>query len=197
MLSVGTESGEVDMKELMADYSGSFDRNFSHGKLAQETLANVMKATAEYMRRIDGYWYLSVMEKWGNDEALDCDIKVWEKLVLYEMRMLSNLLNIHGDNVVTVMKALQASPWALTYACDIDVTNDDYAIVTYRNCPTLLALEKEGQGREGLICRELEPKMMNSIAHYFNPDIEVTALQLPPREGNSDICCQWEFKLDR
>ncbi len=83
------------MKELMADYSGSFDRNFSHGKLAQETLTNLMKATAEYMRRIDGYWYLSVMEKWGNDEALDCDIKVWERLVVYEMKMLSSLLNIH------------------------------------------------------------------------------------------------------
>ncbi len=52
MLPVGTESGEVDMKELIADYSGAFDRNFSHGKLAQETLANLMKATAEYMRRI-------------------------------------------------------------------------------------------------------------------------------------------------
>jgi hypothetical protein len=61
----------------------------------------------------------------------------------------------------------------------------------------LLALEREGQGREGLICQELEPKMMNTIAHYFNPNIEVTALQLPPRKGNSDICCQWEFKLDR
>jgi hypothetical protein len=53
MLPVGTESGEVDMKELMADYSGVFDRNFGHGKLAQETLVNLMKATAEYMRRIE------------------------------------------------------------------------------------------------------------------------------------------------
>ena len=185
------------MKELMADYSGPFDPTFSHGKLAQQTLTRLLRATAEYMRRIDGHWYLSVMEKWGNDEALDCDIKVWERLVTYEMKMVSNLLNIRGDDVVTVMKALQASPWTLTYACDIDVRNNDDAIVTYRNCPTLLAIEKEGKGREGLICQELEPKLMGIIAHYFNPNIRVTPLKLPPRESNSDICCQWEFKLEK
>jgi hypothetical protein len=185
------------MKGLMADYSGAFDPTFSHGKLAQETLVKLMKATAEYMRRIDGHWYISVMEKWGNEQALDCDARVWEKLVLYEMKMISGLLNISGDDVVTVMKALQSSPWTLTYTCDIDVTNDNYAIVTYRNCPTLLALEKEGQGREGIICQELEPKLMSLIAHYFNPNIMVTPLRLPPRKSNSEICCQWEFKLER
>jgi len=35
------------------------------------------------MLRIDGYWYLTVMNKWGNDEAFDCDIKVWEKAQLW------------------------------------------------------------------------------------------------------------------
>jgi hypothetical protein len=197
MLPVGTESGAVDMKELMVDYSSSFDPNFSHEKLAQQTLTRLLRATAEYMRRIDGHWYLSVMEKWGNDEALDCDIKVWERLVMYEMKMLSSLLNIHGDDVVTVMKALQASPWTLTYACDIDVKSNDRAITTYRNCPTLFALEKEGKGREKLICQELEPRLMGIMAHYFNPNIRVTALKIPPRNSNSEICCQWEFKLER
>jgi len=38
---------------------------------------------------------------------------------------------------------------------------------------------------------------MNIIAHYFNPDIVVTPLKLPPRDPGSDIGCQWEFKLDR
>jgi hypothetical protein len=185
------------MKELMVDYSSSFDPNFSHEKLAQQTLTRLLRATAEYMRRVDGHWYLSVMEKWGNDEALDCDIKVWERLVTYEMKMLSSLLNIHGDDVVTVMKAIQASPWTLTYACDIDVKSNDYAITTYHNCPTLLALEKEGNGREKLICQELEPRLMGIMAHYFNPNIRVTPLKLPPRDGSSDISCQWEFKLER
>lgn len=179
------------------DYSQPFDPNFSHKRFTKKTLIRFLKAYSEYMRRIDAHWYLAVMDKFGNAEALDCDERVWEKLVIYEMKTMSELLNIRGNDVATVMKALQASPWIWVYDCDIDLKNDAHAIVTYRNCPTLAALEKEGQGREGIICHELEPKLMNTIAHYFNPDIEVTPLKLPPREPGSDIGCQWEFKLKR
>ena len=179
------------------DYSGKFDPNFSHAKLTRETLLQLLKAYSEYIRRIDGHWYLAVMEKWGNDEAFDCDTGVWEKLALYEMKMTSSLLNIRGDDVVTVMKAIQASPWTWLYECDIDVKNNDHAIITYRTCPTLLSLEKEGKGRERQICQELEPKLMGIMAHYFNANIRVTPLKLPPRKSTSEICCQWEFKLER
>ena len=66
------------MSELI-DYSGKFDPEFSHDKFTKETLLNLVKAYSEYMRRIDGFWYLTVKDKWGNDEAIDCDLRVWEK----------------------------------------------------------------------------------------------------------------------
>lgn len=185
------------MTELQADYSGAFDPDFSYEKLARETLLKLLQAAADYIRRIDGQWYMTVMEECGDSVAFGCDARIWQKLARHTMEITTNLLNIHGDDVVTVMKALQASPWTLTYACDIDVKNNDHAIITYLNCPTLLALEKEGLGREMLICSELEVKLMEIKAHYFNPNIVVTPLKLPPREPNSEICCQWELKLDR
>ena len=184
------------MTELV-DYSGKFDPNFSYEKLTKETLLKIIQTNADYIRKIDGQWYMTVMEKCGNDVAFVCDAEIWEKLALYTMKTTSNLLNIHGDDVVTMMKALQASPWTWLYECDIDVKNNDHAIITYLNCPTLLALEKEGSGREMLICNELEVKLMEIKAHYFNPNIVVTPLKLPPREPNSEICCQWELKLER
>ena len=185
------------MAELLRDYSGGFNPNFGYDKLDRETLVRLLNAYSEYMRRIDAHWYLAVMEKFGNDEALDCDGRVWEKLVTYEMKVMSDLFDIRGNDVATVMKALQVSPWTWVYDCDIDLKSDTHSVVTYRNCPTLLALEKEGLGREGVICRELEPRLMGLIAGYFNPDITVTALKLPPREPGSDLCCQWEFSLER
>ncbi len=184
------------MTELM-DYSGKFDPNFSNEKFTRETLLKLLKAYSEHILRIDGYWYLTVMNKCGNDTAFECDTEVWEKLALYEVKMIGNLLNIRGDDVVTVMKAVQASPWTWLYDCDIDLKNDDHAILTYRTCPTLLSLEKEGTGRERQICQELEPRLMGIHAHYFNPNIRVTPLKLPPRKSDSEICCQWEFKLER
>ena len=184
------------MTELM-DYSSKFDPEFSHDRFTKETLLKLLKAYSEHLIRIDGYWYLTVMDKWGDDEAFDCDLRVWEKAQLREVQEISSLLNIHGDDVATLMKYKQVSPWIWIYGREVDIKNNDHAIVTYHTCPTLSALEKEGTGREKRICHELEPKLMAIMAHYFNPNIRVTPLKLPPRKSNSDICCQWEFKLDR
>ena len=184
------------MAELV-DYSGKFDPKFSHDKFTRETLLKLLKMYSEYMLRIDGFWYLTVMDKWGNEEAFDCDVRVWEKAQLYETKTISSLLNIHGDDVLTVMKAMQASPWMWIYDYEMDVKSNEHAILTIRTCPTLLSLEKEGKGREKLICQEMEPKIMGIVAHYFNPNIRVTPLKMPPRKSKDEIPCKWEFKLEK
>jgi hypothetical protein len=187
---------EASMPE-MADYSGPFDPGFSHDKLNKDTLLRLLRTYNEYMLRIDGFWYLNVMKKWGNDEAFDCDVRVWEKAQLWEMKAISTALNISGDDVATVFKYCQVSPWMHIYTAVMDLRDRDHGVITITHCPTLIALEKEGMGREKLICQELEPKLMAIQAHYFNPQIEVIGVKQPPRTSYSDCCCQWEYRLDR
>jgi len=182
------------MEELI-DYSGKFDPEFSYDKFNKDMLLKLLNAYSNYLLRVDGYWYLTVKDKWGNEAALDCDLKVWEKAQIYELKTTTRLFNIQGNDVLTVMKAMQASPWMWIYEYDMDIKNNNHGILTINKCPTLLSLEAEGTGREKPLCQELEPKLMNIIAHYFNPAITVTALSLPPRPNKQGICCQWEFKL--
>ncbi len=184
------------MTELMADYSGRFDPEFTHAQFGRETLLNLLRAYNEYILRIDGYWYLTVMGKWGNEEAFDCDVRVWEKAQMYELRLVTELLNIKGNDVEAVMKYTQVSPWMWIYKYEIDLKDPNHAVLTINHCPTLISLEKEGTGREELICQKLDPELMSMIAHYFNPNIKVTGLKLPPRKDYSDCCCQWEYKLE-
>jgi hypothetical protein len=181
----------------ITDYSGRFDANFSHDNFKKETLLKLLKGYNEYMLRIDGYWYLNVMKKWGNDEAFDTDVKVWEKAQLFELKTISSLLNISGQDVETVMKYIQVSPWMWIYKYDIELRSANHGVMTIFHCPTLISLEKEGTGRETLICQEMEPKIMRIITGYFNPEIEVVGLKVPPRKNYSDCCCQWEFKLNK
>lgn len=64
--------------------------------------------------------------------------------------------------------------------------------VTY--CPTLDALEKEGQDRENEICNIVEPAIFKCYAAFFSPTIEVKCLKSPPRKSKDDeVCCIWEF----
>jgi hypothetical protein len=182
----------------LADYSGKFDPKFSHDKLKRDTLLRIVKAYAEYLYKVDGNWYLAVKNKWGNAGAFDCDVDVWEKkLQLYDLDMVTSVLNIHGDDVIPVMKYFQVTPWTYINEQEIEIKNNNHAILTIRTCPALLAIEKEGTGREKLICQELTPNLFTMIAHYFNPNMKVNGLKVPPRTNYEDCCCQWEFKLDR
>jgi len=123
-----------------SDYAGPFNPDFSHEKYNKETLVRLLKTYGEYIFRIDALWYLAVMDKWGNDQAFACDIKVWEKALVYELKAVSEAHNIHGDDVATVMKFFQCSPWMWNYDYTIDLKNDDYAILTLHTCPLLLSL---------------------------------------------------------
>lgn len=184
------------MTEL-TDYSGPFDPEFSHRRFGKETLLKLLEAYAEYILRIDGFWYLAVMEKWGNETAFKTDVKVWERAQLWELKVMTGVLNIRGDDVATVMKYMQSNPWLNLCEYSIDLKNENHAILTKYTCPTLFALEKEGKGRERLQCGEITPWTFNTISHFFNPKIKVTPIKVPPRTDYSDICCRWEFKLER
>ena len=113
------------------------------------------------------------------------------------MRTISSALSVHGDDIATVMKYIQVTPWMWNYGHYIDFKNPNHAVLTMNHCPTLLSIEKEGTGREKRICHEVEPKVMGIMAHFFNPNIQAIPLKLPPRTDYSDCCCQWEFKLGR
>lgn len=179
------------------DYSGPFNPGFKHDALSKDTLLRLLDMYREYILRIDGFWYLAVMEKRGNDAAFERDLAVWERAQLYELKTLTNLLNIHGDDVLTVMKYMQANPWLQLCEYRIDVRDRNWATLTKFTCPTLFALEKEGRGREERQCREITPRTFETISHFFNPHIKITPLRVPPRTYYDDCCCQWEFKVEQ
>jgi len=185
------------MKEPLFDYSGDFDPSFDYGKISQEGLVGLVHTYSDYIRKLDGHWYLSVMNKCGDDIAYDCDIAVWDKLMKLELKIASEMMNICGNGVESVAKYFQVSPWFWTFKPRLELKGEDCLEVTFDKCPTLLALEKEGSGREAQICRIMEPELFETIAHHFNPKMKVAALQLPPRKNVDDVCCRWEFRVER
>ncbi len=181
----------------MADYSGPFQPQWSPADLDREALLRLVKAYSDYIYRIDASWYMTVKGRSGNEEAFACDRHVWEKkLQTYELKMLTAALNIRGDDVVAVMKYMQATPWASLGQRHIAIAGPHQAILTIDGCPTLAALEREGTGREDIICRDLTTSLFSKIAHFFNPRIRVRGLKVPPRKAYADCSCQWEFSLD-
>ncbi len=181
--------------EKLSDYSGELLPELALEDFSSETLRELLRLYSKLYMGLDGFWYLIVMEKFGNDAALDCDIKVWERAGMYEMKNVTQKMNIQGNDAAAFMKALQLSPWYSTLKSQIEIVDANTAILTVTNCPTLNALEKEGEGRENQICKIVDPIIFKAYASFFNPDVEVTCLKSPPRKSQDEIACKWHFKL--
>jgi len=179
----------------LKDYSGQLNPNIRIEDFSRDALVKLVKMYGRLFLAVDGFWYLSVKEKVNNDMALACDLWVWRKQCKYEMGRITKLLNIQGKDVVSLFKALQLSPWMLNFQYEMKIEKSNFGILTVIQCPTLEALEKEGEGRENSLCRAVEPVMFKAYAECFNPQIEVNYLKLPPRKNRDEIACQWEFKM--
>jgi len=184
------------MKKL-ADYSGGFEPELTHDTFSSEALFGLLQVYATHMIRIDGLWYGAVMSKYGNDVALKYDVNIMKKARILEIEAISGLMNIKGNDVATVMKVIQLSPWVRTLDFQIDVRNNDYATYMVRACPTLFTLEKEGKGRGRGICLDVCLLGMRIAADHFNREIKIEPLKLPPRSSEKEICCHWKFAIER
>ena len=129
------------------DYSGEFDPAISFERFSKPALIRLLKAYAKLFRAVGPFWYLAVKEKFGNEAALECDMKIWEKGVKYKLDITTEALNIRGKDIVSLMKTLQIEPWLQLSNYTVEALDKDQAMLTITECPTLTALEKEGQGR--------------------------------------------------
>ena len=128
---------------------------------------------------------------------MTCDKWVWERVLKYITHDIARLMKVHGKDVVDFMKVLQARPLHLVLKEKMEVINRNDVVLTVIHCPTLKALEREGEGREETHCELACAVMRRKHAELFNPEIEVRCLKLPPRESKEEICCQWQYKLDK
>ena len=183
------------MKKL-DDYSGEFLPDLKLSDFSSDTLAELLALYGKLYIALDGSWYLAVKERVSNEEALACDIMTWERACKYEMAKVTKQLNIQGNDVTALMKAIQTTPFLQQMQFEIEVKNHNNAVLTVTYCPTLNALEKEGEGREDEICNLVDRKVYRYYASFFNPDIKIECLKTPPRKSKDEICCQWEFKLE-
>lgn len=182
------------MKEL-TDYTGDFNPGMRFEDFSKETLAALLRTYSKLFIAIDGFWYLSVMQKIDQAMATECDLWVWEKYGRYEMARIREALKVEGNDLPALLKILQCTPFFWNMQCKFNIENDRRATMTVVRCPTLEALEKEGKGRDGIFCKTVEIPMMETYARNFNPEIEISFPVLPPHNKRDSFCCQWEFKM--
>jgi hypothetical protein len=81
--------------------NSGLDPMLSYANLTKDELVRLVKTYREYVRKIDGFSYRTVMDKWGNDEAFNCDLKVIEGTKHYEIEAITTVLGIQEPIIAT------------------------------------------------------------------------------------------------
>ena len=168
---------------------------FGLAQYDRETLLKLMKVYSKLYISVDGFWYLAVQNDSGDDKALEHDIWVWEKMYKREVDGITQALGIKNRDVLSYLKVFTMTPWFRSIDYDVEIEDNKHAILTITRCPTLLALEKEGKGRENNICNVVDRDFFTKACNHFNPDMECEPISIPPRDNKEGICCQWDFSI--
>jgi hypothetical protein len=187
----------------LRDYSGEHRPDLKFEDFSKEALVRLIKAYQTIFVGLMGMWNTVNRERIGVEEAFRLDGDVYERMVgKFEIPLVTQAMNIHGDDVVTMLKYFQLCPDGAReglYEFNYDIRGNNHAILTFTRCPSLFYFERSGNEKDidGL-CGPggVEERAFIEICRHFNPEMKCRALKLPPREGKDDICCQWEFKVE-
>ena len=147
------------------------------------------------MWTVDGLYYLGIEEKWGTKAATEIDRKVWDVMGKIEARKLKKIFNIKGNDIRSMMKALQYSGWALDLEYKEVVVEENRGIIRNVKCRVQNTRIKKGLDEFG--CKPVRWGFLKAFAKEFNPDIVVNCNVCPPDEHPDDLWCEWEFKMKR
>jgi hypothetical protein len=190
------------MEELQ-DYSGPYMPDGKFADFSKDALVRLLQSYGKIFVGLMGMWNTINRQRMSVEETSKLDAEVYEMMVRqFELPLVTQTMNIHGNDVVTMLKYLQMSPDGIRgglYECDQDIKNNNHAILTYTKCPTLFYFERHGsekdiEGNCGL--GGSEDRAFAAICKYFNPNMKHRALKLPPRKSKEDICCAWEFRVE-
>jgi hypothetical protein len=182
------------------DYRGEFQPDLKFEDLSKDALLRLVRTYAKLFNGISGVWNTVNRKRMSVEEAFELDFEVYEILVKkFHSPLLMKAMDFSGNDVLSMLKVFQLCPDGLdVFKPEFDIKNKNHVILTFTQCPTLSYFEKHGDDRAiGALCGRngVEERTFNAYAKYFNPDMKVTALKLPPRKGKDDICCQWEYKI--
>jgi hypothetical protein len=186
------------MEELQ-DYSGNLRPDVTMEDFSKEALTRMWRVGGKMYIGLEGNWFGLIKERYGEDTALELDAEVWRRQTPLEVRQCRRAMNIQGNDVASLLKHLQIDPGSAGIWPDyeVELKDENRGVLTVKRCLALEHFERHGQTRMiKHTCEVLDGEGFEDTARLFNPDMKVTAVKLPPRNGPDEIACQWEFRLE-
>jgi hypothetical protein len=163
-------------------------------ELSKEELVDVLFMHVRDLFAVDGLYFLGIERKFGGEDALEIDTKVWEDMAKIEVRRLIKVMGVSGEDIPSFMQALRACCWSLdTERKEIEVEENRGV---YRNTKCRVQTRRVEKGLGEFPCKGVRHIWLRLFAKELNPKIEVNCLTCPPDSHPEDLWCEWEFILE-
>jgi hypothetical protein len=163
--------------------------------LPKEQLTDFLFLHLRNLWTVDGLYFLGIEEAYGTKVATRIDARVWEVMGKIEARKLKQFLHITGDDIPSMMKALQYTSWALDLEDKEIVVEKNHAVVRNVRCRVQSTRREKGLGEFG--CKPVRYGFLKAFAKEFNPAIVVKCNVCPPDPHPENLWCEWEFFCKR
>jgi len=194
------DSGSHKQSETgkLVDYSGAFNPDLRCQDLSSEALGRLCNAQSMIYLAVLAPWDAIPRARLDFQEALKTQKSFWAASGPHELKWISKALELRSKDVSSVFKFLQMHPGFNKSLFNIqwDLKDATHGIMTVPHCHGLdyLAMQNATEWIEPM-CQTIEFEAFKHYASFFNPEIKVTPLIVPPHDRQDEISCQWEFKV--
>ena len=181
-------------------YTGLFTPRPGGEERTKPELVSWFLGSHEYLLQCIEAWATQITVRYGLDTMFDIQYTLWGDTVLPAVKKLKeSYLGITGTGVEDWMKDLQLDATALpgkAFDLTFEMPERDVGIMTFNRC---VAVDQwESMGRPDILeknCHSTCPKSMIVTTKFYDPNMKVDILAIPPRKDDDDVCCKWRFSM--
>lgn len=162
-------------------------------RLDVDELRNYLQFLLWHYRVVDGFWFLSVENKFDRAAAEHLDEVVWGKIAGMSSKDIIKRFHIRDKGLKGFARAIKFCPWTMIVGYEIEEKTDE-VIITAPICVTQAARVKHGLPE--FHCRDMHQREFESFAHGIdkNISIRVECVFAPP-DHPPNCFCKWRFTM--
>ncbi|MDD5907553.1 MAG: DUF6125 family protein [Clostridia bacterium] len=162
--------------------------------LSREQLEQLIQLYCKNWLAMDGVWFQSVEKKFGMDEAMEHDIRIWSQFTVIEAKRIKEFLGLPDR------AGLEGLEQALKLRLYANINRDEILRegnrLIYRTLDCRVQTARSRKGMEWHPCKPVGETEYSGFAKVIDDRITCRALSCYPSVTDASCACSWEFTLN-